>query len=155
LCPCRSAARTGGKPSSDPTRSVRASRLSRPGESARVGMRVSWCILPRWLQEDYDNRRADFTSGGGIARQPRDTVEVGVMAGQEGEAVVLHDSHDQGITGEQTILTAKVRCPGNLRAGDGKDLNADHGNLINRLTGTAQLLDRRRMLLQPPHNPPR
>src|SRR5271157_6411959 len=41
-----------------------------------------------------------------IARQPRDTIEVGVITGEVGQTMSLHDRDDQGVTHEQFVLLA-------------------------------------------------
>src|SRR5208337_4827957 len=41
-----------------------------------------------------------------IARQPRDTIEVGIITGEVGQTMGLHDRDDQGVTHEQFVLLA-------------------------------------------------
>src|SRR5690348_4340185 len=48
----------------------------------------------------------------GIARDPRHAVEVGVKAGNGGQMVLLHDSDDDRVAGEQTVLLAQERRRG-------------------------------------------
>src|SRR5438874_802874 len=56
-------------------------------------------------QEVKSNRR--------VARQPRDAVEVAVVAGEVGKAIRLHDGHEQGVVAEQAMLLAQPGGEGN------------------------------------------
>src|SRR3954470_23286301 len=49
---------------------------------------------------------ADQRSEGGIADEPRNAVEIGVVTGEMGQTMGLHDRDDQGVSGKKLELPA-------------------------------------------------
>ncbi len=60
-------------------------------------------------------RQALRTSRRGVARQPRYAVEIGIIAGQFGQAVGVHEGNREGIVRKQTDLPAHG-CSSNHRS---------------------------------------
>jgi hypothetical protein len=52
---------------------------------------------------------------GTVAGDLRHTVEVVIVAGKDGESIVLHYHDEERIRGKQTELLREIRRPGNLR----------------------------------------
>jgi len=80
------------------------------------------------------------TSHRRVARQSRDAVEVGVVAGDPGQAVGLHDRQDEGIVAQQAGLLAQHGGGFDEGVGNGQDLNAELGHFGDGLVELAQLL---------------
>jgi len=55
--------------------------------------------------------------------------------------VVLHDSHDQGIVGQKTVLTAEVPRTGNLSTHHWKDREWNRQEVIQGLAVPGEVLD--------------
>src|SRR5260370_349605 len=71
--------------------------------------------------------------GWGVARQAGDAVEVGVVTGQLGQTIGLHDRHDQGVVTEQSGLLAYGCRSGDHISGNHQNLDAILRNLLYRL----------------------
>jgi hypothetical protein len=90
-----------------------------------------------------------------IPRQPRYAVEVGIITGEVGETVCLHDRDNQGIAPEKLELLA--REGGGLDQGrsDGNSLNSRERTLRDGLRVTGQLRDLDVMFAQAGRDPGR
>ena len=61
---------------------------------------------------------------------PGDAVEVGIVTGELGQTVGLHDGDDQRVAGQQARLPAHVDGRGHLAAGDRQDIDADEEEVV-------------------------
>jgi hypothetical protein len=75
-----------------------------------------------------------------------------IGAGEPGQAVRIHDRHDQGIVAQKSGLPAQVRSRGDEGCRDGQNLDAALQHSFNGVLEPYQLLHRGRMLSQPPRN---
>ena len=69
-----------------------------------------------------DMRNDDQTSDGRVTREPRDTVEVAVIASKVRETIGLHQGDDQGVAHEQFVLLAHMGRGLDMRRSHRKDL---------------------------------
>jgi hypothetical protein len=71
----------------------------------------------------------------------RHPVEVGVVAGQIDDTSGLHERDQESVIGEQTVLNAQVSRHGDSLFGDQDDFQSEQGDLGERLTKAAELLE--------------
>jgi serine/threonine protein kinase/Flp pilus assembly protein TadD len=83
-----------------------------------------------------------------VARDPRQAVEVGVVAGQLGQAMRLHQGHHQGVIGQQACLPADGRGGYNQGGVNGKDMDERAADACNRGLAVRKGLDDVRVLFQ-------
>src|SRR5712692_5327131 len=81
-----------------------------------------------------------------IARNSRQAVKIGVLAGNLGQAVMPHDCQNKSIIAEESGLPTQRRGCFDEGFGNRQDANAHLGNLGNRLMELAQSHYRRRIL---------
>jgi hypothetical protein len=72
-------------------------------------------------------------SDGRIAYQPRNTVEIGIVTGEVGETMGLHDRDDQGIAIEELERLARQRRSFQERSRDGNHLDVQLGQSRRKL----------------------
>jgi serine/threonine protein kinase/tetratricopeptide (TPR) repeat protein len=87
-------------------------------------------------------------SGGGVSHQARHAVEIGVVAGDVGEPLSLHDGNRQGIVGEQSVLDAQRGSGSEPLRLDGKHLNMGVQHILDRSAEASQFSDKGRLPLQ-------
>ena len=85
-----------------------------------------------------------------IPGQPWHAVKVGVVAGQFGQAVGLHDGHDQGVVRQQSVLLAKDHCGTQQGRWDRQDLERRLEDRFHRPAELRQGLEDARLLLESP-----
>jgi hypothetical protein len=88
-----------------------------------------------------------------IPRQPGYPIEVAIGTGEPGQAVRLHDRHDQGVVAEESGLPAQPRAFRGQGDGDRQDLDAALQDALNGLVESRELLHLGRMLSEPPRDP--
>jgi hypothetical protein len=74
------------------------------------------------------------------------------MAGKVGQSMVLHNRDHQGITGKQAMLTTPIRCDRYLRTCEGKQLQPDHRQFVDRLTMSGEVSNLRVLVPQSASN---
>jgi len=77
-----------------------------------------------------------------IARQPRHTVEVRVVAGKTSQPVVLHDCDNEGIAAEQARRLAYARRRQDKRGSNGQNLDSRIKDSCYRVTELRETLQR-------------
>ena len=87
-------------------------------------------------------------SNGGVSRQPGHVVEIGVVTGQVHQTVCLHDGDGESIIAQQTMLDAESSGGGDQVRRNGQNLDAQLGDVVDRLTKRIQFLNVHRLLLQ-------
>jgi uncharacterized membrane protein len=83
-----------------------------------------------------------------IASDPRNAIEVGVVAGKVDETVMLHDGGQQGVVGQKSDLLAHRRPYIPQRCGQQNDLDSIPRHLAQGLTEASQRLHTRRIPLE-------
>ena len=81
----------------------------------------------------------------GIPDDSGDPLEIGVIAGQTCQPVVMHHSRDQGVAAGETVLKAQVCGKENMLLRDRNHLNSDPDDLIERLAESLEFYDLTRM----------
>ena len=88
------------------------------------------------------------TSTSGVPHQAGDAVEVGVVTGDVGDPVGLHDGHNQGVVAEKPVLHAQSGSRGNQVGRNREDSNAELRYVGNCLTERIEFLNVSRLPLQ-------
>ena len=89
--------------------------------------------------------KESVTLHGRVTRDARHAVEVGVVAGQVGQALLLHHGKDQGVVTQQIVLLTESGRQRDERRRNCENPDAELRHLLNRLSKVRQFLDAARL----------